>query len=159
MTIDLNKLKTMSKEELIELARKVNAPHHHSNKPETLIENIINKVTEPTTNPQAKTDGEKKIKVAVFLTEEELEKAVARLKEQRPVFSTVYDRENRCVTLRYNDGRHRHAETMSLSCSLPKFIRKAQEIAKGPLILRAHRAEDWEQLGGNAKNAYTNVVL
>ena len=40
-----------------------------------------------------------------------------------------------------------------------KFIRKASEIAKGPLILRAHRQDDWQQLGGSAKNAYTQVVL
>lgn len=160
MTIDLNRLKSMTQNELINIARQVNAPHHHKNSPETLIENIINKVMEQSLNRPDKPEEPKIKKEAVFLSEDELESALASIKERKKAFSTVYDHENKCVTLKYNDGRYKHSETMSLSCSLPKFIRKATEISKGPLVLISHKTEDWGHLGGNAaKNQYTETVL
>lgn len=162
MTIDLNRLKSMSKEQLIDIARQVNAPVHHANKPETIVENIINTVMQQSiANPDKQKQEQKpEKKEAVFLTESELESALAGLKERYKAFTTTYDHEARCVVMKYNDGRYRHSETMSLSCSLPKFIRKATEIARGPLVMRALRQEDWGNLGGNAaKNGYTETVL
>lgn len=159
MTIDLNRLKTMNKEELITLAKQTNTPYHHNNSNEKLVENIINKVMESTTS-QTKAPEQTEKKEAVFLTEEELEVVFAPIKERYKAFSTVYDHEAKCVTMRYYDGRYKHAETMSLSCPITKFKRKAPEIAKGPLVLPTHRTEDWERLGtANGKNAYTAVVL
>ncbi len=158
MTIDLNRLKTMNKEELITLAKQTNTPYHHNNSNEKLMENIINKVMESTTNtPKAPEQTEKK--ETVFLSEEELEAVFAPIKERYKAFSTVYDHEAKCVTMRYNDGRYKHAETMSLSCPITKFTRKATEIAKGPLRLPTHRADDFERLGASGKNEYTQVVL
>lgn len=163
MTIDLNRLKSMTKDELIDIARQVNAPHHHANKPETIIESIINTVMQTTLNtntPDKQKQGAEKPKdVAVFLTEEELEQALAPIKAKYPAFSTHYDHECRCVSLRYNDGRHKHAETMSLSCSKTKFLRKAQEIARGPLMPRALKKEDFGAYGAKPQNAYTETVL
>lgn len=162
MTVDLNRLKTMSREELIDIARQVNAPHHHKNTPKTLVENIINTVMRQSLDHADKQVPDKplKSKEPVFITEAELEAAFAPVKERYKAFSTIYDHESRCVVLRYNDGRYKHSETMSLSCSLPKFMRKATEIAKGPLVLRGMRKEDWDSLGGiNPKNNYTETVL
>jgi len=127
----------MSREELVRLAKETNTPHHHKNTKEKLIEGITNKVFEKP--KQAEKKAEPGIKETIFLTEDELEVAFAPIKAQRAAFSTVYDHEARCVTMRYNDGRYKHAETMSLSCPLTKFKRKAAEIAKGPLLMPTHR--------------------
>lgn len=155
--MDINLLRTKSKDELIEIAKQVNAPYHHMNKPDTIINNILEKVFEqPEKKPQREQAPEKK--PPVFLTEEEVEQAVARIKAQKAAFSTSYDHESKCVVLRYFDGRYRHAETISLSCPLTKIIRKAGEIARGPLILRP-KDGDWGKLGGSEKNAYTDTVL
>lgn len=158
MTIDINRLKAMDRAELVQLAKETNTPHHHKNTKEKLIESITNKVFEKPKQIEQKVESTPT--QTVFLTEEELEAAFAPIKAQRAAFSTVYDHEARCVTMRYFDGRYRHAETMSLSCPLTKFKRKAAEIAKGPLLLPTHRTEDWERLGSSSgKNAYTAVVL
>ena len=159
MTIDLNRLKDLSQKELIQVAKETNTPHHHKNAKEKLIENITNKVFESTLKkPEIKTES-KEIKDSIFLTEDELEAVFAPIKAQRPAFSTVYDHESNCVTLRYNDGRYKHSETMNLSCPLTKFKRKAQEIVKGPLLMPTHNERDFERLGANGKNAYTTAVL
>lgn len=158
MTIDLNRLKVMSREELVQLAKETNTPHHHNNTKEKLIEGITNKVFEKPKQTEKKVELESQ--ETIFLTEEELEAVFAPIKASRPAFSTVYDHESNCVTMRYNDGRYRHAETMNLSCPMTKFKRKAAEIAKGPLLMPTHRTEDWERLGASSgKNAYTAVVL
>lgn len=175
MTIDLEKLKTLSTQELQDLAIQVGAPYHHMHKQHTLIENIVNHVMKQALNssnpkPEAKPEVAKesdkvqavevKKDAPVFLTEEELEKALEPIKARSPSFGTSYDHECRCVTLRYNDGRHRHAETMSLSCSKTKFLRKAAEIAKGPLLPRALRKEDFGGYHSNTPHsAYTETVL
>jgi hypothetical protein len=160
MTIDLNRLKSMTKEELIGIAQQVNAPHHHMNKPETLVEAIINKVMEQSLAKPTQTETVKSKAEAVFLTEDALEAALAPLKAKYAALSTVYDHGARCVTLRYNDGRFKHSETMSLSCSLPKFLRKAHEIGKGPLVLRGLKQDEWGRLGGNqGKNIYADTVI
>lgn len=160
MTIDLNRLKSMSQAELVDLAKQLNAPHHHKNGAETLIENIINKVMEQSLNHADKQlDKPAEKPVSVFLTEAELEAKLAPVKERYKAFSTVYNHDDKCVTLRYNDGRYRHSETMSLSCPLTKFIRKAGEIAKGPLVLRGHNPEDFGRIPVNEKSQYTQVVM
>ncbi len=159
MTIDLNRLNDLDQKQLLQLAKETNAPHHHKHTKEKLIESITNKVFETTANKPVKTEAQEP-KQTIFLTEAELEAAFAPIKAARPAFSTVYDHENNCVTMRYNDGRYKHAETMNLSCPLTKFKRKAAEIAKGPLLMPTHRTEDWERLGSSqGKNAYTAVVL
>lgn len=162
MTVDFAKLKSMGKDELLALAKQVNAPHHFNNAPETLVESIINKVME-NINEQAKqkpASDTKAVKEAVFLTEDAVEAAIAKVKKQTGAFSSSYDDEAKCVTFRYNDGRYKHAETISLSSTLSRIIRKAQEVARGPIVLRTHNQEDWGSLGqSNGKNAYTNVVL
>ena len=159
MTIDLNRLKDMTQKELVQLAKETNAPHHHMNAKEKLIESITNKVFEKP-KQVAKEAKPAEVKESIFLTEQELEEIFAPIKERYKAFSTVYDHEANCVTMRYNDGRYKHAETMSLSCPITKFKRKAQEIAKGPLLLPTHREQDWERLGtSNGKNAYTSAVL
>ena len=162
MTINLNRLKEMESAELVDLAKQLNAPHHHKNSKETLIENIINKVMEQSlTHADVEQKDIAPVKPpVVFLTEQELEAALAPIKEKKPAFSTAYDHESKCVSLRYNDGRYKHAETMSLSCSLPKFVRKATEISKGPLVLRGHNQEDFGRIAVNNENsAYTQTVL
>ncbi len=157
MTIDLNRLKDMTQKELVQLAKETNTPHHHMNAKAKLIESITNKVFEKPKQTEVKPVEKKN---SIFLTEDELEAVFAPIKAQRAAFTTVYDHEANCVTMRYNDGRYKHAETMSLSCPLTKFKRKAQEIAKGPLLMPTHRTEDWERLGSSSgKNAYTAVVL
>ncbi len=160
MTIDMNRLKTMSREELVQLAKETNTPHHHKNTKEKLIEGITNKVFEKPKQAEKKTELVAEPKKTIFLTESELEEVFAPFKAQRAAFSTVYDHEAHCVTMRYNDGRYSHAETMSLSCPITKFRRKAQEIVKGPLLMPTHREQDWERIGSSSgKNAYTAVVL
>jgi hypothetical protein len=156
--MDIELLKTKTKPELIEIAKQVNAHWHHANKEETIINNIMEKVFEPAVNEPKREQASHK-KAPVFLTEQEVEKALERIKAQRPRLSTSYDHESRCVTLCYNDGRYKHSETMNLSNPINKIIRKAGEVARGPLVLRP-REGDWEPLGGvKPKNAYTNLVL
>lgn len=160
MSIDLNKLKSMTNEQLTDVARQVNAPFNSKSNKEALIENIINKVMEQSLNPNKNQAEEPKVKEPVFLTEDELEKVFAPIKEKYKAFSTIYDSESKSVIMRYNDGRYRHSETMSLSCPLAKFTRKAHEIAKGPLVLRGMKTEEWGKLGGiNPNNAYAETVL
>lgn len=160
MTIDLNRLRAMKKEELIEVARQVNAVYHVNNKAETIVDSIINKVMEQTlTTPKDKQHEIPKVKEPIFLTEQQVEVALAALKERNRAFSTIYNTEDNCITLRYNDGRYKHAETINLSCSLTKLVRKANEIVKGPLVPRSLKTEEWSHLGGNEKNKYTEVVL
>lgn len=163
MTIDLNRLKKMETPELQTLAKQLQAIYHHKHTKETLIENIINKVMEQSIvhpDKERKTEEAEEKPSVKFLTESEIEASLASLKERKSAFSTVYNHEDKCVVLRYFDGRYRHSETMSLSCPLTKIVRKATEIARGPLILPTHRSEDWERLGNGAgKNAYTEVVL
>lgn len=164
MTVNFDELKKMDKKKLIELAKSINAPYHHLNSEKTLIENIINKVMEPQVVPPVAQDAELPpapiVPKDVFLTEDDLEREFAPIKEKYSAFSTRYNHEDRCVTLIYNDGRYKHAETLNLSCSLARFKRKAIEIAKGPLILRAQSPAEWGSLSGiNERNAYTNNVL
>lgn len=160
MTIDLNRLKTMSKQELIDIAKQVNAPYHHKNSEHTLVENIINKVMAPVVENAPKAQ-EKAEKVTVFVTEDELESALASIKDARKAFSTTYDHEAQAVTFKYNDGRYRHAETISLSAPLTKLKRHAETVARGPLVLRSRNPEDFGGLisAPDGKNAYTNAVL
>ena len=145
MTMDFNKLKAMTQPQLVDLARQMGVEHHHKNTAETLVSLILNKLLTETQEAKPKQEVKPAKPVAIFLTQDQLEEKLAAIKERYPSFSTKYDDENRCVTLRYFDGKYRHSETMSLSAPLTKFLRKAQEIASGPLVLRP-QAGDWDKL-------------
>jgi len=145
MTMDFNKLKAMTQPQLVDLARQMGVTHHHKNTAETLTSLILNKLLQDTQVAKPDDQPKQTKPVAVFLTQVQLEEKLAAIKEKYPAFSTKYDDENRCVTLRYFDGRYKHSETMNLSAPLTKFLRKAQEIASGPRVLR-QKEGDWEKL-------------
>ena len=160
MTVDFSKLKSLDKSELISLAQQLNAPYNSKNSPEMLIESIINKAMENTFAVRKKDETPLAPKEPVFLTVEQIEAAIKPAKDRQKHLNTSYDDNSKSVTISYNDGRHKHSETMSLSNSLPKIVRKADEIAKGPYLLRAHQGQDWDSLGGrNPNNLYANTVL
>lgn len=154
--MNFEKLKSMSRDELVHLADSQGVQVHWNAKPETIIKQIIDKVSHP---PKPKTEivDTRLIaaKEAVFNTEAEIEAALAIIKSKVPQFETIYDKDDRCVTFRCKGAEECH----NMSVPLHWLVKRAQLVSRGrlvPLGLNQH----FESLNSaTGKNAYTNIVL
>lgn len=166
MTININNLKDLTPDQLRETAGKLGLQVHWKAKPETIIKQIADKAFAPTM-PKAAEDAEfvgmpLPNKPAVYTTQDELEKSLAKVKEAVPAFETIYSEpddtgENRVVTYRCKGAE----ECLNLSTPLRILLNKANHIKRGRVAPIGHESSQfdsqWNPVSG--KNAYTNSVL
>lgn len=152
--MNFDNLKSMSREELVSLAIKQGLSPHHKAKPETIIKQIIDKVSTPQATPAEYVDPRlMQKKEPKFNTEEDVERAVADIKAKVRDFVTEYNHEERTVTFKCR-GRE---ECHNLSVPL-HWLKKCASLASQGKISPMGRPE-FDSMNASGKNAYTNAVL
>jgi hypothetical protein len=148
-----DKLKAMSRDELVTLAMQHGIPKpHHKTSEDSIIKLIMDKVTYPTQpKEEAKTDK----KEPVFATHEQVEKLIAPIVAKAPNFQVTFDDESRSVIFRCNGAE----DSMSLSVAPRWMAEKARIVSRGRLALRGHSATAFDPGNAGGNSAYTNVVL
>lgn len=147
--MDLSKLNTMSRAELVELAGTQGLKPTWNAKEATIIKMIVDHINNP---PKPKASAP--IQAAVPPTKnspEEIEAAIVRLKEARPDFVSIYT--DHTWEFRYRGV----AESGNLSIPIRLIVRSAEVVARGPQNVRVRT--EWD--GGSAvgHSAYTNKIL
>lgn len=158
MTVDFNRLKTLSREELVTLAHQQGLQVHWKSKPETIINQIIDKVTERKPVPQ-QAQAENPPKPEHNNTPEDVENALESLKTKAPRLRTSYPGGN-TWHFKYiaDNGRTLYEESGNLAIPLKTILRRANIVSRGPLLLRGLN-QHFDQLPVGGNNAYTNTVL
>lgn len=155
----IDKLKAMSRDELVNLAATQGVQVHHKSKPETIIKAIVDKINNPPVVAQEATKSVKK--EPVFSTPEQVEEAIADIKQNNPNFRAIYDEESRSVTFQCNGAE----DSVTLSLDLkrndhwPCIYKKAKLVARGRLAPRGLNNHFESLNSASGKNAYTNTVL
>jgi hypothetical protein len=154
--MNLDNLKSMSREQLVQLAITQGLSPHHKAKPETIIQQIIDKAFVPQA-PQTEAVDPRLTKtphVAVFNTPEEVEAMVADIKARQPKFTTQYNDEERTVKFSCNGAEQTH----NLSVPLRWLKVKATEVSRGRAALMGLN-DQFDKLPVSGNNGYTNTVL
>lgn len=153
---DYNKLKDLPREQLVKLALEHNINPHHKAKPETIIKAILEKVMEPKQQNMQHV-AEKLVKPTFHNTEEDVEAAIAKIKERLPMFQSIYATEedgSRNVTFRCKGAE----ECVNLAVPMRVILQKASNVSVGKRSLHAAPGE-WDNGVGKGKNAYTETVI
>lgn len=148
-------MKKMSREELVKFADTQGVQVHWKAKPETIIKQVMDKVStppKPVVKEEAKSTAPKE---AVFNTRDQVEAALAHIKEKQPAFETIYSDEDKVVTFRCKGAEN----CMNMSVPLQWMVKQAQLVSRGRLVPMGLN-EHFESLNSaSGKNAYTNTVL
>lgn len=154
--MNFNNLKSLSREQLVELAGKQGLSVHHKAKPETIIKQIMDNALVPQKPQVAEEYADPRLKSErqpVFNTQEQVEAALAPIKAQQPAFETIYA--GQTVTFRCRGAEECH----NLSTPLHWLVKRANLIKVGARRPIGHRPEDFTHGQSTGKSAYTNVVL
>lgn len=130
--MNFDNLKHLSREQLLEVAGKQGLQVHWKAKPETIIKQIMDKALNPQTSPVKKAEDpyhDKRLdsKPAIFNTEEQVEQAVAHIKQRKPEFTTTYNHEEHTVKFSYKSV----SETVNLSVPLRWMKVRAEAVSQG----------------------------
>jgi len=155
MSLQENLLK-MSRDELVKFADTQGVQVHWNAKPETIIKQILDHLAHPPKKEAEPVDPRLVApKEAVFNTPEELEKALAQIKQRVPAFETKYDAEEKTVHFKCKGAEECH----NLSVPLHWLVKRAQLVSRGRLVPMGLN-EHFESLNSaSGKNSYTNTVL
>lgn len=159
--MDFAKLKSMSRDELLNLARTQGLTVHHRSKEETIIKAIMDSLQPQ--QPQAETKVEPQISqrpVAPMVcnTQDDVERAIANVKARKPQFRSEYDGDVWTFSYIGSSGRVLHAESGNLNIPLRTIVAVANKIAQGPIALMALN-QHFDSMVATGPNAYTNTVL
>jgi len=159
MSIDLNQLHTMDRASLDKLAIQVGVRTHHKQADKTVVENIMNKVTQPAPHVPEVVSEDAVEKVVEYCSPEQIQEAIAKIKAGQTRLHDKYDDISWRFMFVNDAGRilREDSGTLWMPLSLIKF--KASEVAKGPRALRGMPKEHFEGGAATGPNAYTNVVL
>lgn len=162
MSLDLARLKTLPRDELLEIARQSGVKTHWKAKEDTIIRAIIDKVMLPVVKQDDAGPAALQPKPEEYSnTAEQVEEAIAKIKARQPRLRSKYDAEDNTFHFQYvNDaGRVLCEECGTLKQKLRIIVNIANKIAAGPIMLRGHAATSFEPGVSTGLSAYTNVVL
>lgn len=166
-------LKKMSRDELVKFADTQGVQVHWKSKPETIIKQIIDKVTAPvqTIHKELPTvingvEVEKPKMTALTAkrfadaeeaknnTPESIEAAIAGIKARAPEFTSVYDRGENTWQFSCKGA----LESGNIEIPMRKIIRIAENVSRGRLLLMGVN-DHFDKTTARGHNAYTNTVL
>lgn len=154
MSFNLDNLRTLSRDQLAEIARQSGVRVHHKAKPETIIKQITDKVFLPPKVEQ-KHEAEKPMAPVFHHTQEDIEEALKDIKARIPDFISEYNVSENTVHFRCRGAE----ECLNLSIPMRVIKMKASNISRGRLVLRGHAPESFDRGNAVGKSSYTNVVL
>lgn len=154
---DFSKLKAMTQPELLNLARSQGLQVHHKNKPETLIEAIMNSLQPQA--PQVVQTENVVTKPSHSNTVEAVEAAIAKIKERSPNLRTSYDDDVFSFQYVSASGRITREESGNINIPMHTIVQIATNIAKGPMALIGMNSHGFDNMVVGEKSAYTNTVL
>ena len=149
--MNFDNLKTMSREQLVQLANTQGVPVHHKAKPETIIKAIMDKTLTPQQTQSLQHAAEKPVAPVVKHTAEEVEAAIASIKARVPAFQASYTEDN------WHFKCNGVEEVGNLAIPLRVIVMKAGNVSKGRRVMR--RLSDFGDIVNSPNNAYTNSVL
>lgn len=159
--MNFENLKTMSREQLLEVAGKQGLQVHWKAKPETIIKQIMEKAFEPQKPVSVQQDdpyADPRLKAerpVVYLTQDEVEAAIAPIKARRPDFVATYNLDEHTVKFSCRGAE----ETINMSAKPLTIRRHAEYIARGAARPMGHDRNNFDTINAQGKNAYTNTVL
>lgn len=163
MPIDIDRLNSLPREELVQLAHESGIRVHHKAKAETIVKQIVDKVFAPAplvAKEQSMEHVAAKPTASVYHnTPEDVELALDALKKNER-FQSRYDLTENTWHFSWvsASGRTMREECGNLDIPLRVIKMKAQSIAKGPLLLRSK--QDFSVITDpNRPDAYTNTVM
>lgn len=146
-------LKTMKPDELRVIAGKQGLKIHHKAKPETIIKQIMESVLTPQA-PAMQHIAEAPQAAVDHNTPEEIEAAIAKIKERQPAFISAYSIEENT----WHFSCKGTEECGNMAIPLRVIVMKAGTISRGRLAPRG-LTHEFERLNSSPKNAYTDTVL
>lgn len=150
----IEKLQAMTREELVALAVTQGVQVHHKAKPETIIKQIVDKISQPlqqdVTDPRLAP-----VREAVWLTREQVEQGIAPIKARVPEFETIFQDDDTTVTFKCKGAE----DSMSLTVPYRWMMQKAQIVSRGRLSPMGLNPHFDSMNSATGKNAYTNTVL
>ena len=142
-------LKNLNKNELLKIAAQHGCLVDKRHSEDTIIQEIISKV-------EAKPMRSKEIKESVEILEpqyssvDEVESAIAHIKERAPEFKATYDENDRTVHFKCRGAEECH----NLSVPLKKLVARAEVVSRGAISLRVR--PEFER---GAYKGYADTVL
>lgn len=152
--MDLAYLKTLNQKQLYDLARQHNIPVHHKHPAEKIIKEIIDHVFNKSATENKPAGEPVAPKPAVFNSREDVEKSLAKIRETKPDFESIYSENDTVVTFRYKGTEECH----NMSTPMSVLMRRASYVAKGRFALKGYDVREWGAIA-QGKNSYTNTVL
>lgn len=157
--MNFDNLKTMKREQLVELAGKQGLNVHHKAKPETIIKQIMDHVL-VSQKPQVAADPMVDPRLAAKRPEhnntpEQVDAILAPIKARVPEFEVKYDLEENTWHFRCKGAE----ECGNLSIPLRIIKMKADTVSRGRLVLMGLTPHFDTMNSALGKNAYTNTVL
>jgi len=152
--MDYSNLNKMTREQLLKLAGTQGIKIHPRAKEETIIKHIIENSVTPQTKPQMQHEAQKPQAPVDHNTPEDVEAAIAKIKERAPQFESSYNTQDNTWHFRCKGAE----ECGNLDIPLRVIVMKANTISRGRLVpmgLNQH----FDQLPVSGKNGYTNTVL
>lgn len=149
----IDNLKKMSLDELKAFAASQGIHHHHAAGIEKIMQAIVDQLGQPQVNDIV--DPRKLApKEPVWNTKEQVEAAIAPIRDKNPAFEAIYDDVDRTVTFRCKGAE----DCLNMSVPLHWLRQKAQVVSRGRMALMGLN-QHFDQLNASGANAYTNTVL
>lgn len=149
----IDKLRDMKREELLSLAATQGVQVHWKAKNETIIKQIVEKISQ-STQQGLKHVAEKPSTPVFHNTPEEVEEMLSTIKMKVPSFESIYDRDENTWTFRCKGAE----ECGNLDIPMRVIQRKAAIIARGKIALRGLN-DHFDKTNASGLSAYTNSVL
>lgn len=147
-------LKTMSREQLLEVAGKQGMRVHWKAKSENIIKQIMEAVLTPQKPAEMQHKAEKPAPVADHNTPEQVEAVIADIKARVPQFEAIYNSEENTWHFRCKGAE----ECGNLDIPLRVIKMKAQTVSRGRLQLMG-LTEHFDRTAASGNSTYTNTVL
>lgn len=153
--MNFDNLKSMKREQLLELAGKQGLQIHPRCKDETIIRHIMEKAAAPqATTPNLQHEAAAPQLSVDHNTPEEVEAAIATIKKREPQFESKYSADENTWHFRCKGAE----ECGNLDIPLRVIVMKAGTISRGRLMLRG-LTEQFDRTAAGGNSAYTNVVI
>lgn len=152
--MNFENLKTMTPDQLRELAGKQGLRVHHKAKAETIIKQLMEAALTPQALPKMEHIAEAAQEPVDHNTPEQVEAAIAKIIERQPALERNYNAQENTWHFRCKGAE----ECGNLDIPLRVIVMKAGNISRGSLrLLALNEHFDRTTAGGN--NTYTNNVL
>lgn len=150
--MNIAELNNHSVEQLRELAGKLGLHVHHRAGKETVLKSILDSM-QPQQPIKHEAETPKPAETLVANTPEQVEAAIAKIKENRPEFTSTYPDDGTWV-FKYKGAE----ESGNLAIPLRVIVQKAQNVSKGAIRLMA-KNQYFGEMPTAGNSAYTNIVL